>query len=432
MTCKEKYMQEHPDCDWECIVYACCPSDYGYLDNPRYCCQYDISACQRCWNREIPENKKEKNTMTCREKLIAEHPEWSEVVIMKCTDIFTPNEYFTIDGPELLWSDIYPGVVVECSEDEDGKDAKIKQLESDKGALLNELIEKRKRVAELVEVYSASLTEIDILKEKNDNQRSIIEGNGETLNNLHNQIQDLLEKIELRDEEIDKLVEENEKLRKSVDILSDGVDRREKENTGLYNKVSNLTAFKLRNDTLETNWRVVSDENKILRAEHNTQAESIKDLLESNDKFKEDIESRNREIAKHVMEITELTATIKAKDKQISELVDLVNIKSEYATSLNSMLNDRIEKYQTLRANIEMAGFEVGDDNTVIVRPDKPHFATNEEVADKFNSCSTNCAMYPTDIARTIARTMRDKYEALIYVGFSHDDAMGLIPMWTD
>lgn len=398
MTCINQYMKEHPYVTLSEVINNYCPCEFYNIDEFEGCAYETEGDCESCWNREIPdelEYKKENSIMTCREKLITEHPEWSEVIIMKCTDIYTPNEYFTIDGPELLWSDIYPGVVEECSEDEDEKDAKIKQLESDKGALLNELIEKRKRVAELVEVYSASLTEIDILKEKNDNQRSIIEGNGETLNNLHNQIQDLLEKIELRDEEIDKLVEENERLRKSVDIISDSVDRREKENTVLYNKVSNLTAYKLRNDTLEENWRVVSDENKILRAEHNTQAESIKDLLESNDKFKEDIESRNKEIAKHVMEITELMATVKAKDKQISELCDRINKMDE-------------ERY-------------IEND-----------IAVTKEIAEKFDSCSTKCAMHPTDIARAIARTMRNKYEALIYVGFSHDDAMGLIPMWTD
>ena len=30
------------------------------------------------------------------------------------------------------------------------------------------------------------------------------------------------------------------------------------------------------------------------------------------------------------------------------------------------------------------------------------------------------------------ARHIRSKYDALVNVGFSHDDAMSLIPMWTD
>ena len=164
MTCINQYMKEHPYVTLSEVINNYCPCEFYNIDEFEGCAYETEGDCESCWNREIPdelEYKKENSIMTCREKLITEHPEWSEVIIMKCTDIYTPNEYFTIDGPELLWSDIYPGVVEECSEDEDEKDAKIKQLESDKDALLNELIEKRKRVAELVDAYSTSLNEID-------------------------------------------------------------------------------------------------------------------------------------------------------------------------------------------------------------------------------------------------------------------------------
>lgn len=310
MTCINQYMKEHPDATLSEVIKNFCPFEFYDIDYPEDCtggvALNDLEECKRCWNREIPENKKENSTMTCREKLITEHPEWSEVIIMKCIDIFTPNEYFTIDGPELLWSDIYPGVVEECSEDKDEKDAKIKQLES------------------------------------------------ETLNNLHDQIQDLLEKIELRDEEIDKLVEENEELRKSVDILSDGIERREKQTTDLHNEIST-----------------------------------------------------------------------------------------------------HIRRYNELKNNIKIMGFTVTDDNKIVIDPHKPHFMSaleyaehdlemTNKVAEHYKSLvetspivitnSEECSIKPIDERPydRYARHIHMKYKALTDSGFSHDDAMGLIPMWDD
>lgn len=61
MTCKEKAKIEHPEC--VNIAYdggvARCPETYGYLENPDYCCNFwDKSRCDRCWDRELPEEKK--------------------------------------------------------------------------------------------------------------------------------------------------------------------------------------------------------------------------------------------------------------------------------------------------------------------------------------------------------------------------------------
>ena len=58
MTCKEKLIAEHPELTEEGIDYVIkerhCPSDYGYLDEPRYCV-VEHSTCVKCWDREIPE-----------------------------------------------------------------------------------------------------------------------------------------------------------------------------------------------------------------------------------------------------------------------------------------------------------------------------------------------------------------------------------------
>jgi chromosome segregation ATPase len=354
MTCKEKLIADHPEWTEERIanyIKYSCPSTLGYMEDPDWCWDVnDTEKCSReCWNREIPENKKEKENMCmCREFLE------------------------------------YEDRVKKLEEENKG----LKETNED---LANKLGGERAKNIKLQDMVCDQNVDIDKLVTENEKLRKSVDVRT---------IEEQQEKLKLRDEEINKLVKENERLNEdtmnltkadeinmdTINMLRDRIDKLVEENEKLNGR---LTAFKLRNDTLETNWRVVSDENKILRVEKATQAESIKDLLESNDKFKEDIESRNREIAKHVMEITELTATIKAKDKQISELCDRLN-----------------------EANIEIY--------------------IENDIAEKFNSCSSECALHPTDIARTIARHMRNKYDALIYVGFSHDDAMSLIPMWTD
>lgn len=62
MTCKEKLQLEHPECVYE-LYGLCtgCPSKYGYLDDPEYCCPSGY-VCIQCWNREIPEEKTEQPT----------------------------------------------------------------------------------------------------------------------------------------------------------------------------------------------------------------------------------------------------------------------------------------------------------------------------------------------------------------------------------
>lgn len=66
MTCREKLAMEHPDCIGSNHIGGAqqCPNTYAYLDPPSYC-PYKNSGvannhtCSRCWDREIPEVKKE-------------------------------------------------------------------------------------------------------------------------------------------------------------------------------------------------------------------------------------------------------------------------------------------------------------------------------------------------------------------------------------
>lgn len=62
MTCRKKMMMEHPEQIDECCIGGCggCPSDYGYMDDPKYCDHsneviHDGVSCTMCWDREIPD-----------------------------------------------------------------------------------------------------------------------------------------------------------------------------------------------------------------------------------------------------------------------------------------------------------------------------------------------------------------------------------------
>lgn len=302
--------------------------------------------------------------MTCMDKLIAEHPEWSKAITMKCMQIFTPNEYFALDGQDLFWIDIYPGVVEECPE-----------AEYD---------------AEQIRDYEARIEE---LQGTIDLQRDRLE----TLN----------DKIKLRDEEIDKLVKENERLRKQLEpsndkenpyhwYCNDALVKEIKERDDL------IKAIKIRNDTLETNWRVVSDENKFLRVEKATQAESIKDLLESNDKMKEDIKLRDKENE-------ELREQLDERDREIKKLFA---DNFEYAKQVDSLVKENRELCDKI--------------NKVVIEDYvKQDIATTREIAEKIKPIDER----PYD---RYASHIHMKYKALVDNGFSHDDAMALIPMWDD
>lgn len=64
MTCREKLAMEHPEYVDDEYLGGCdgCPYTYDYLERPDFCHGTGGSAderCRRCWDREIPEEKKE-------------------------------------------------------------------------------------------------------------------------------------------------------------------------------------------------------------------------------------------------------------------------------------------------------------------------------------------------------------------------------------
>ena len=63
MTFKEKWIADHPDCEWVNDLGPGCPSDHGYDTEPnevKNCKCNDGKGCKYCWDREISEESKPK------------------------------------------------------------------------------------------------------------------------------------------------------------------------------------------------------------------------------------------------------------------------------------------------------------------------------------------------------------------------------------
>ena len=65
MTCKEKLRKKYadmPEDTFNAVLENACPDDFDYLETPEYCVPYG-PACNKCWNREIPEETKKGESM---------------------------------------------------------------------------------------------------------------------------------------------------------------------------------------------------------------------------------------------------------------------------------------------------------------------------------------------------------------------------------
>ena len=416
MTCKEKLIAEHPEWTKADISYFIhnkgCPSVCGYLDNPDICSS-SYNECERCWDREIPEDKKEKEKMCeCSEK----------------RELVTMIKQFQFDNDSLQKTLAEKDRIIESRiEAIDKLRIEVDNL-TDRVEDQKETIRKYQKMRRCIEdlgctvttdfvvippvkhITSAELELMDLkaryeaLSSSYNSKKKALDTQNEVINSLH-------DKVKLRDAEIDKLVKENEKLRKSVDILTDGIDRRENENTGLYNKISELDRtieeqqekIKLRTEEIDK----LVKENEELRTWDNVQTviNLKKYIAELDDKL------RDTEYAKY-----KLNQRIDGLNEQINAIAEkAVEEKTRYEKTIKNLERDNEE----LRTQADIR--------------DK----VDSELSKAYKtyiSLQNNSTIVPIDelpYAR-YAGHIRLKYLALTDSGFSHDDAMGLIPMWTD
>ena len=116
MTCREKLKMEHPEYINEIWAGGCfrCPSDYEYLPKPEYCPDPGSGwdACERCWDREIPEKTCvdeyiEKEAEKINKNMIYAHMGFSEEQAEAIEDMIeskkTPNDIRdTLGLPHIL------------------------------------------------------------------------------------------------------------------------------------------------------------------------------------------------------------------------------------------------------------------------------------------------------------------------------------------
>lgn len=121
----------------------------------------------------------------------------------------------------------------------------------------------------------------------------------------------------------------------------------------------------------------------------------------------------------------------------IEELEDRICELEKEARPLGEQIKEKNKRIEELEGRCKAKDARI---NELCARIDKlieQHYidtdiAVTKEIAERFASMPSKCALSPNDITMGIAKAMRNKYEALVAVGFSHDDAMSLIPMWLD
>jgi hypothetical protein len=86
MTCREKWESLHPGKDFKTNVIRACPWQYGYLDPPDTCGTLSSDVCDKCWDREIPEETKKEKPMSTK-KTKAELMEELEAAINAKADL---------------------------------------------------------------------------------------------------------------------------------------------------------------------------------------------------------------------------------------------------------------------------------------------------------------------------------------------------------
>lgn len=57
MTCREKFVMEHPDVDLERAMLETCPQDHGIKAKGKMKCLEDpyLQDCRACWEQEAEE-----------------------------------------------------------------------------------------------------------------------------------------------------------------------------------------------------------------------------------------------------------------------------------------------------------------------------------------------------------------------------------------
>lgn len=389
MTCKEKYMQEHPDESISEVIKNHCPHHFSYIDELYICpgCAVgeDNELCKLCWNREIPE------TPPCGsedvlDKLEHENEKEKENMCTCAKIIAYMNENQILKGH-------------------------IEQLNKTNEDLANKLAAARAETERTVDAWEACSELRDNMAEKIAELEDRVFEQSREIEKMSDAHKIDVDTIRMLHARIEELNEANKNLRAEKDAMAAGKAKAlDEAETKIKNLQTKFNSVLRQLDNATRNYDNLLDKNRKLREAYadlercnNTQAESIKDLLKSNDKFKEDIESRDMHI-KYICDKNKwLNDQLDAKNKCIQELCARIDKMDEaiYIKQDITMTEDLYEFFKQSRP--------------IVIPKEEPTIRPVNELP---------YARYASHI--------RMKYKALTDSGFSHDDAMALIPMWDD
>ena len=339
MTCKEKLVKNHPGFNWDDVLNYDCPSDYGYLTDPDYCCLDCIGSCMKCWDREIPETNENKK-----------------------------------DNEDMNYS--YEDDVVSLTKQLDVCNATITNRNEEINKLVKELEAANRENKELKNLCDDLVAEYNQLEADTRGQDEEIEASNRRNTNQVNLIE--------------SLKTENRGLRTQISSY-----RQTNEDLG-----NQLTAVRIELTKAEKENETLTEQNKDLTKALEEKTEEAKEAWKFCKALKVDMEDKIAEKNNRIAELEK-----KIKDEQHLKTIQRLVMTSTYGST-----------GQWLKQNPYIRPIMSIDERAYI----ENDISSTKELAERFNSCSAK------------AINIRNKYEALIYVGFSHDDAMSLIPMWTD
>jgi DNA repair exonuclease SbcCD ATPase subunit len=404
-------MQEHPDKSISEVIKYFCPCEFYDIDDPEDCnggvALNNLEDCKQCWNREIPEtppcgseevldklehkteNKKENEEMNCKCEVVdmIKQLQFDKDALLEERDESKArlNSYFRmIENLKKTNEDLANKLAAE-------RDKNIK--------LQNMVIDRDKENDDLMNAIAAKNEELKNLRAEKDAMSAgkakalaekdrIIESRIEAINKLRTEVDNLTDRVEDQKETITKY----QQMRRCIEDLGCAVTA----DFVVIPPVAHITSVELELMDLKARYEALSSSYNSNEKALDTQNEVINSL---HDKVK----LRDEEIDKLVMENVDLVEAIKAKDKRIAELWGRIDKLDE-------------ERYieQDIEATKKLYEFFIHT-SPIDIQKEEP----------------TICPINEIPYAR-YANHIRMKYKALTDNGFSHDDAMALIPMWDD
>lgn len=175
--------------------------------------------------------------------------------------------------------------------------------------------------------------------------------------------------------------------------------------------------------------------------------EDIEDLKDENedwednyDELKEENERLNKanaELRDQYIRVKEANEKLSAEEPELDFILTCYRGKLEKLCDLEEEYNDLKEENERLKnVNVNLAKENVRLRTiSQFHREEEFKAYCDHDISSTMDVASLYPKLIPVGKAREygdFAKHIRQKYEALINQGFSHDDAMGLIPLWGD